>query len=79
MTKNWHRISSISLFHKALIFHLKKVAVVQELQVKGVARRLAFAETMWGIINEDQVLIMLTLDEAHFHLNGCVYKILRHC
>ena len=47
---------------------------VQELKQQDFARRKTFAETMLQMFEEDPKLVILTSDEAHFHLNGSVNK-----
>lgn len=50
------------------------VPLVQELHYQHFAESLAFAGTMFGMINEDPGIVVSILDEAHIHLNGCVNK-----
>jgi len=47
--------------------------LVQELN-QDFGRRTTFAETMLRMFEEDPELVILTSDEAHFHLNGSVNK-----
>ena len=63
-----------TLLHQDLNFHHYQIAVVQQLLQQDFARRVNFAETMLQTLNEDPGMIILTSDEAHFHLNGCVNK-----
>lgn len=62
------------ILHDDLSFHPYKIATVQELQAFDFERRLNFAQTMLRMIDEDPGIIVLSSDEAHFHLNGCVNK-----
>lgn len=57
-----------------LNFHLYKIAVVQELLLQDFVRRSAFCRTMLQMMEEDPDIVILTSDEAHFHLNGSVNK-----
>ena len=41
----------------------------EELNQQDFGRRTTFAETMLQIFEEDPELVILTSDEAHFHLN----------
>jgi len=44
--------------------------LVQEMKRQDFGRRTTFAETMLQMFEEDPELVILTSDEAHFHLNG---------
>jgi len=48
--------------------------IVQELNQQDFGRRITFAETMLQMFEEDPKLVIVTSDEAHFHLNGNVNK-----
>jgi len=59
------------ILHQDLNFHPYKLMLVQELKQQNFGRRTTFAETM---LQEDPELVILTSDEAHFHLKGSVNK-----
>jgi len=61
------------ILHQDLNFHPYKLMLVQELN-QDFGRRTTFAETMLRMFEEDPELVILTSDEAHFHLNGSVNK-----
>jgi hypothetical protein len=48
--------------------------IAQELNRQDFGRRITFAETMLQMFEKDPELVILTSDEAHFHLNGNVNK-----
>ena len=48
--------------------------LVQELNRQDFGRRTTFAETMLQMFEEDPEFVILTVDEADFHLNGSVNK-----
>jgi len=62
------------ILHQDLNFHPYKLMLVQELNQQDFGRRTTFAETMLQMFEEDPELVILTSDEAHFHLNGSVNK-----
>ena len=62
------------ILHQNLNFHPYKLMLVQELNQQDFGRRTTFAETMLQMFEEDPELVILTSDEAHFHLNGSVNK-----
>jgi len=62
------------ILHQDLNFHPYKLMLVQELNQQDFGRRTTFAETMWQMFDEDPELVILTSDEAHFHLNRSVNK-----
>jgi hypothetical protein len=59
------------ILHKDLNFNPYKM-VVQELRDRDMANRSTVAERLIGILSDD--VIILTTDEAYFHLSGCVNK-----
>ena len=61
------------ILHQDLNFHPYKLMLVQELNQQDFGRT-TFAETMLQMFKEDPDLVILTSDEAHFHLNGSVNK-----
>ena len=61
------------ILHKYLGFHPYKMMIVQTLNEWGYQPRLAFAEVMLAIIEHEDAIIM-TRDQAHFHLDGSVNK-----
>ena len=62
------------ILHQDLNFHPYKLMIVQELNQQDFGRRITFAETMLQMFEEDPELVIVTSDEAHFHLNGNVNK-----
>ena len=62
------------ILHQDLNFHLYKLMLVQELNQQDFGRRTTFAETLLQMFEEDPELVILTSNEAHFHLNGSVNK-----
>lgn len=62
------------ILHGELHFHPYKLAIGQQLQPGDYAQRLNFARQMEEIFAENENLILLMSDEAHFHLNGMVNK-----
>ena len=62
------------ILHQDLNFHPYKLMLVQELNQQDFGRRTTFAETILQMSEEDPELVILTSDEAHFHLNGSVNK-----
>ena len=62
------------ILHQDLNFHPYKLMLVQKLNQQDFGRRTTFAETMLQMFEEDPELVILTSDEAHFHLNGSVNK-----
>ena len=70
------RLSDINIrriLHQNLNFHPYKLMLVQELNQQDFGRT-TFAETMLQMFEEDSELVILTSDEAHFHLNGSANK-----
>ena len=62
------------ILHQDLNFHPYKLLIVEELNQQDFGRRITFAETMLQMFEEDPELVIVTSDEAHFHLNGNVNK-----
>ena len=62
------------ILHQDLNFHPYKLMLVQELNQQDFGRRTTFAETTLQMFEEDAELVILTSDEAHFHLNRSVNK-----
>jgi len=62
------------ILHGELHFHPYKLAVVQELKETDYPQRMEFAQQMLGLYEENEDLMLLMSDEAHFHLNGSVNK-----
>jgi len=62
------------ILHKDLGFHPYKMMIVQTLTEGHYQQRSAFAELMLESIEENEDAIIMTSDEAHFHLNGSVNK-----
>jgi len=62
------------ILHKDLGFHPYKMMIVQTLNEGHYQQRSAFAELMLESIEENEDAIIMTSDEAHFHLNGSVNK-----
>ena len=62
------------ILHQDLNFHPYKLMIVQELNEQDFGRRITFAETMLQMFEEDPELVIVTSDEAHFHLNRNVNK-----
>lgn len=62
------------ILHTDLHFHPYKIAVVQQLNEQDFPQRLQFCRQMLTIFEENENLIFLMSDEAHFHLNGFVNK-----
>jgi hypothetical protein len=70
-------ISSRSLrriLHSELRFHPYKLAVVQKLDVRDYPQRLHFAQEMLALFVQNEDLMLVMSDEAHFHLNGAVNR-----
>ena len=62
------------ILHQDLNFHPYKLMLVQELNQQDFGRRTTFAETMLQMFEEDPELVILTSNEAHFHLKRSVNK-----
>ncbi|PNF19154.1 hypothetical protein B7P43_G09807 [Cryptotermes secundus] len=60
------------IFHLDLKFHLYKMAIVQELHAGGWENRVNSCQRKLASVPPTAVL--LTSDETHFHLSGCVDK-----
>ena len=48
--------------------------VVQQMNETDYPQRLNFARTMLTLFEENENIMLLMSDEAHFHLNGAVNK-----
>ena len=48
--------------------------IVQELSQQDFGRTITSAETILQMFEEDPELVIVTSNEAHFHLNGNVNK-----
>lgn len=57
-----------------LKFHPYKLAIVQELGECDYTKRSQFSESMLNILRENDNVVIMMSDEAHFHLNGSVNK-----
>ena len=76
-----HRSQSLGVsrrsLQKILTRHLKlhpyKIMLVQKLLPTDNVQRLQFSERMLNILQDDLAMI-ITSDEAHFHLNGYINK-----
>lgn len=66
--------SSVRRILHGLNFHPYKIAIVQELKPQDFVRRRRFADIMREMLEEEPGIVILTSDEAHFHLNGSVNK-----
>uniref|UniRef100_A0A0K8SNK3 Uncharacterized protein n=1 Tax=Lygus hesperus TaxID=30085 RepID=A0A0K8SNK3_LYGHE len=64
--------SSVRRILKTLTFHPHKIAITQQLMPRDYVIRMEFAQTMLEMLAED--IVILTSDEAHFHLSGFVNK-----
>jgi len=63
------------ILHKDLNFHPYKIAIVQELSDRDMANHRISSEQLLEMMNDDGVInTVLMIDEAHFHLSGCVNK-----
>ena len=64
------------ILHKDLNFHMHKIAIVQELNDRDMAKRRISSEQLLEMLNDDDDVIntLLMIDEAHFHLSGYVNK-----
>ena len=60
------------MLHQDLNYHPYKLVLVQELNQQDFCR--TFAEIMLQMFEKDPKLLILTSDEAHFHLNRSVNK-----
>lgn len=62
------------ILHKDLHYHPYKIQVCQQLSVGDYEQRRVFCETMLETMVNNENMIFLMSDEAHFHLNGFVNK-----
>lgn len=67
------RRSLQTILAKHLKFHPYKIVVVQRLLPTDNVQRVTFSERMLDILR-DELSIVITSDEAHFHLDGNVNK-----
>lgn len=57
-----------------LHFHPYKIALVSKVKDTDYPKRLRFAQVMSNLMEENENIILLMSDEAHFHLDGAVNK-----
>lgn len=69
-----NRESLRRILQQDIKFHPYKMCIVQKLEIRDYAQREDFAVRMQVILEENQNAVILTSDEAHFHLNGVVNK-----
>ena len=67
------RTSMQAIIRKHLNFHPYKIVIVQKLLPNGTAQRWPVCEEMLDVLLDD-VAVVITSDEAHFHSNGYVNK-----
>jgi hypothetical protein len=65
-------LSVRQILHVDLHFHPYKMMVVQELNQRYWAYRIAFAQNVLVIVADDAAIALS--DDAHFHFSGCVSK-----
>jgi len=63
------------ILHKDLNFHPYKIAIVQELSDRDMAKSRISSEQLLEMLNDDGVIsTVLMTDEARFHFTGYVNK-----
>lgn len=67
------RTSLRTIMKKHLKFHPYKIMIVQKILPHDPVQRLQFSEHMLNILQDD-LAVIITSDEAHFHLDGHVNK-----
>jgi len=67
------RTSMRTIIKKHLKFHPHKIRIVQKILPNDIVQRRQFSEQMLDVLLND-LAVIITSDEAHFHLDGYVNK-----
>lgn len=62
------------ILHGELQLHPYKIAIVQKLNERDYPQRLNFAQQMLELLEQNENMLLVMSDEAHFHLNGFVNR-----